>query len=105
METKMVDKEKIMSELLAGVTTVVFTKQNGERRVMKCTLNEKLINEGYQPYQPAWDDAAGGWKNVEWADAVEKKEDLPYQPVWDIEAGGWRAFKWATVITEDTKDE
>lgn len=85
----MVDKEKIMSELIAGVTTIVFTKQNGERRVMKCTLNDAFLPE----------------QEVGTILIEEKKEkDLPYQVVWDMEADGWRSFKWASVITEETKD-
>lgn len=79
----MVDKTKILNELHAGVTTVVFTKVNGERREMECTLNEEYL-------PPRQED------NKKQA----RKENPAVQSVWDVNAKGWRSFRWENVIDD-----
>jgi len=82
------DKQKILEELHEGVTLVSFKKVNGERRDMRCTLNEAML-----PPKPEQD-----------PDAPLKMPRPPnpdVQSVWDVDAKGWRSFRWANVITEE----
>ena len=72
------DKEQILKDLHSGVCKVVFTKVNGENRVMHCTLEESLL--------PAQQDIE---------EAIQKKKPNPeVLAVWDVEAKGWRSFRW-----------
>lgn len=79
-------KEKILKELHDGVTTVSFTKVNGERREMRCTLNEKYLPEREE-------------KNRE----QTRKENPAVQSVWDVDKGAWRSFRWENIIQDDQK--
>jgi hypothetical protein len=81
----MTTKQQILEELHNGVITVSFTKVNGERRDMQCTLNEALL-----PERP---------ETVETADIKPvRKENPTVQSVWDVDAKGWRSFRWENVI-------
>ena len=39
----MYEREKLISDLKQAVCEVTFTKVNGERRVMRCTLDPKVL--------------------------------------------------------------
>ena len=81
-------KDTILAALHQGVTTVSFTKANGDRRDMQCTLNESLLPPRVE--------------TVETADVKPVRVENPnVQAVWDIEKQAWRSFKWATVITDE----
>jgi|TARA_R110000850_G_scaffold7713_1_gene28326 hypothetical protein len=81
----MTTKQRLLEQLRDGVTTVSFTKVNGERRDMQCTLNETLL-----PERP---------ETVETADVKPVHKDNPaVQRVWDVNANGWRSFRWENVI-------
>ena len=80
LETKW-DKQKVKEDLHDGVCKVVFTKANGDERVMHCTLREELL-------PPQMD--------VE--EVIQKKKSNPdVLAVWDVEAKGWRSFRWDSV--------
>ena len=82
----MTTKQKLLAQLRDGVVTVSFTKVNGERRDMQCTLNETLL-----PPKPML---------TEQSQAV-RKDNPAVQSVWDINAKGWRSFRWENVIEEE----
>ena len=67
-------------ELKNGVVTVVFEKQDGTDRVMKCTLSEDIV--------PALDTTAVKQKRVANPDILA---------VWDTEADGWRCFRFDSI--------
>ena len=71
-----------MQEMLhESVCKVLFTKINGDERIMYCTLNESMI--------PKTENTAET-KN-------SKKENTEVQPVYDISAAGWRSFRWDSI--------
>lgn len=72
-----VNKEEVLNKLHENVCQVVFTKVNGEERVMKCTLQESLL-----PPQK---------------EEQKKKPNPDVVAVWDVEAEGWRSFRWDSV--------
>ena len=77
-------REQTMQRLREGEVVVTFTKVNGDKRVMTCTLNESVL-------PPAKKD-----------DAMSQKKVREINPevcsVWDVNANGWRAFRWENVV-------
>ena len=84
------NKEELISALHAGVVTVSFTKVNGDRRDMECTLNEVHLPTPIQR-----------------ENAVQARKENPnIQSVYDINAKGWRSWRWDNVIEfRDDADE
>lgn len=80
----MIPKEQILNNLHAGVTSVTFTKVNGDRRVMQCTLNSGIIPTVLTETVPV----------------TPRKENPDVQRVWDIEQQAWRSFRWDSVIDD-----
>ena len=73
-----IDKDNVVEKLKNGVCKVVFTKANGENRVMHATLNEEIL----PPQQ-----------DVE--EYIQKKKPNPdVLAVWDTDKGAWRSFRW-----------
>ena len=77
-------KTQILESLKTGEVTVTFTKINGDKRVMTCTLNEAVL-------PPAKKD-----------DPLTQKKVRAINPevgsVWDVNAVGWRSFRWENVV-------
>jgi hypothetical protein len=78
------DKQTIKDALFAGKTVIGFTKANGEKREMLCTLRPDLIPaepiiEGAEPKAP-------------------RKENPDVQAVWDLEKQAWRSFRFDSVL-------
>ena len=80
-------QDNLLSALSEGVVTVSFTKVNGERRDMQCTLNAA--------YLPV----------VESAGNSKRKENPDVQSVYDVNAQGWRSWRWDNVIEFGADDE
>lgn len=81
------DKEAIIKQLHEKVCKIVFTKANGDNRIMHCTLQESML--------PA---------QVDVEEHIQKKKPNPdVLAVWDVEASGWRSFRWDSVT--DFKSE
>lgn len=74
----MFDKNEIIEQLRTGICRVVFTKVNGEERVMSCTLNEEFYPEVVREIE-------------EKAPRKKSEESLA---VWDTDKGAWRSFRW-----------
>lgn len=75
----------IKSVLQSGIATVVFEKNDGTERSMKCTLSENIIPQSVPI-------VSNEIKKVR----VVSKEVLP---VYDIDVQGWRSFRWDSVKT------
>lgn len=79
VETKVEwDKEAIVNKLREVICEVTFTKVNGKRRVMQCTLNPSII--------PAVESTTETKRT--------KKENPEVLAVYDTTAQGWRSFRW-----------
>ena len=84
-------KTDLKNLLEQNVLVVDFTKLNGDKRVMTCTLREDI-----KP--PATKTDAISQKAVrETSDAVVS--------VWDVNAQGWRSFRYDRVNSVDIVDE
>ena len=79
----MINREELVTKLKDQDVTVHFTKVNGEKRIMTCTLREDVL-------PPAKKD-----------DALSQKKIRELNPevlsVWDVNAEGWRSFRVANV--------
>ena len=72
------DKTEIIDSLHKQICKVIFTKANGDTRIMHCTLKEDEL--------PAQTDLE---------EHIQKKKPNPdVLAVWDVEAKGWRSFRW-----------
>ena len=82
------DLEKLLEQ---NVLVVDFTKLNGDKRVMTCTLREDI--------KPA-----ATKKDPMSQKAVRKVSDAVVS-VWDVNAKGWRSFRYDRVNAVDVVDE
>lgn len=69
--------------LHTGPVQVTFQKQDGEKRVMNCTLSESIAVP-----------------HVKTTERI-KEVNLEVCPVWDIDKGAWRSFKYESVTQID----
>lgn len=76
------DNKRIKDQLRAGPCWVQFTKVDGTKRTMKCTLSESLIPAPTEEKK---------------TDRV-KKENPDVLAVWDLEKTGWRSFRFDTIL-------
>lgn len=76
-------REWLKGMLHTGPVKVTFRKQNGEERVMNCTLSESIAVP-----------------HVKTTDRV-KEVNLEVCPVWDIDKGAWRSFNYESVLKID----
>jgi hypothetical protein len=80
-------QENMAGHLQTGVATVVFTKTNGEQRVMLCTTDISRI--------PAEDHPKGITESA----AGKSEANANVLRVYDIENEGWRSFKTDSVTS------
>ena len=83
------DLQNILSQ---NVLVVDFTKLNGDKRVMTCTLREDM-----KP--PAKKDDTMSQKKVR----EMNRDELV--SVWDVNAKGWRSFRYNRINSVDIVDE
>ena len=76
-------RTRMIEELQSGTRVVTFTKVNGEKREMTCTLDSSLIPDPIEIK----------------ADKSPKAVNEEVLPVWDTTAQGWRAFRIDNVIS------
>jgi len=86
----MFNKDELVSKLRKGSCVVSFTKVNGDKRVMTCTLNSKLIPAEFAPKNEPKPDPT-----PEKAKAMKESNVVP---VFDTLAMGWRSFKAENVF-------
>ena len=84
-------KPDLKNLLEQNVVAVDFTKLNGDKRVMTCTLREDMKPGATKT------DAMSQKKVREVSDAVVS--------VWDVNAKGWRSFRYDRVNAVDIVDE
>jgi hypothetical protein len=82
------DLQKLLEQ---NVLVVDFTKLNGDKRVMTCTLREDMKPAATKK------DPMSQKKVREISDAVVS--------VWDVNAKGWRSFRYERVNKVDIVDE
>ena len=82
------DLEKLLEQ---NVLVVDFTKLNGDKRVMTCTLREDMKPRATKT------DPMSQKKVREVSDAVVS--------VWDVNARGWRSFRYERINSVDIVDE
>lgn len=75
-------RQDLKNSLLAKVGTVTFTKQNGDERVMRCTLQETVLP-----------------KQIDLEESIQKKGPTDSLAVWDLEKNAWRSFRYDSVIS------
>jgi len=72
------ERTDLKSQLQKDILEVTFTKVNGDKRVMNCTLMEGIVRPEITEKK----------KNT-----TEKKVNEEVLSVWDIDAHGWRSFR------------
>ena len=90
MVIDMNDNEKLnLKELLkTNVVQVVFTKVNGDKRTMNCTLIDSYLPQN-------------DWGSKE---LHESQQDTALA-VWDLDADGWRSFRYENIISFGLKEK
>lgn len=78
----MLQKYELKEMMQNSVTTVVFTKVDGTKREMNCTLLAE-----YLPEQPVTD------KQQLLTEGLTKAENPNTLSVWDLDNNGWRSFR------------
>ena len=77
------DRNVLLEDLRKNVMAVYFTKVNGEKREMRCTLMETHLPPN---------------TNLNFLDEEHKKEqNLAVIVCWDVVSGGWRSFRVGSV--------
>jgi len=84
-------KEELKLLLSQNVLTVDFTKLDGDKRVMTCTLREDIKPAATKS------DPMSQKKVREVSDAVVS--------VWDVNAKGWRSFRYDRINAVDVVEE
>jgi uncharacterized cupin superfamily protein len=74
----MYKRDTLLNDLKQHVLEVTFTKVNGEKRVMRCSLDSRYLPQHDQ-------------KHLE--EMHQKQENLNVIAAWDVTAGGWRSFR------------
>ena len=74
-------RSDLQTQLRDEILEVTFTKVNGDKRVMNCTLMEQIMPTTTE----------------EKKDTTDKKVNEDILSVWDIDAKGWRSFRINTV--------
>jgi len=72
-------RENIIADLKSHVMEVSFAKVNGDARIMRCTLDQRIIP---QPVD---------YKHLE--EQHSKPENKEIVACWDVQANGWRSFR------------
>jgi len=76
------DKESLIKWLQENTLRVTFTKTDGSKRVMLCTLRRDLLP-----------------KKDTTVESKSRARPESIISVWDLEAKGWRSFKFENVIS------
>ena len=84
-------KPDLKLQLEQNVLVVDFTKLNGDKRVMTCTLREDMKPKATK-------------KDPISQEKVRKVSDAVVS-VWDLNAKGWRSFRYERVNAVDIIDE
>jgi len=73
------ERDKLLEDLKMNVLSVFFTKVNGEKREMRCTLMPMYLPPNYVPEHLDEEHKKPGHENV--------------IACWDVLNAGWRSFR------------
>ena len=73
------NRDSLLKDIKQSIIEVTFIKVNGERRIMRCTLNPRYIT------------APVDFNHLE--EQHQKKENTDIIVCWDVNANGWRSFR------------
>lgn len=85
----LIDANALVQELQNGVIEIRFTKKDGSNRIMRSTLDKKIV-----PTAPETVSEDG----VNSKQLLQESND-PLFHVWDIDAKGWRSFHQSQVVS------
>lgn len=74
-------KEWLTGVLRGGVIGVEFTKVDGTKRVMSCTLDEDIIPQDMMPKETS----------------TSRAKSTDALAVFDVDIGEWRSFRWDSI--------
>lgn len=74
------ERDTVLNDLRKNVVEVTFTKVDGTTRLMRCTLDPRLLPESYI-------------KEDEQKEKTFHKENPNVISAWDVQKGGWRSFR------------
>jgi len=77
----MYKRDDILKDLKQSVIEVTFTKVNGQKRVLRCSLDPRYL-PAIKPEQLSHLD-----------EEHKKKENKDTIVCWDVHNGGWRSFR------------
>ena len=86
----MLDRNTLLKDLRESVIEVLFTKVNGEERIMRCTLRKDMLPPNYVT------------EEAQEKDFHQKNPDTI--AAWDVDKGGWRSFRIDSVQYVQVKD-
>ena len=75
------NRETLLDDLKHSVAEVTFTKVNGERRIMRCTLDPRHL--------PQMTNEQTNHLNEQ----HKRAENQDVIACWDLQANGWRSFR------------
>lgn len=73
------ERDSLLNDLKQKVCEVTFNKVNGEKRVMRCTLDQRYIPINIDT------------KHLD--EEHKKRENKNVIACWDVHNGGWRSFR------------
>jgi hypothetical protein len=77
------ERDTLLNDLKEHVAEVTFTKVNGEKRVMRCTLRGEHLPQN---------------SNKDYLEEQHKKpENQELIVAWDLHNNGWRSFRISSV--------
>lgn len=75
-------RDTLLEDLRNNIVEVTFTKVNGERRSMRCSLMSEYLPEVHKT-NPAEQEK----------EKTFHRENPDVLAVWDVQNGGWRSFR------------
>lgn len=75
-------RDTLLNDLRNSIVEVTFTKVNGERRSMRCTLMDQYLPQSFKD-NPGEQELAENYH----------KQNPDNLAVWDVQNGGWRSFR------------
>jgi hypothetical protein len=84
----MIDRDKLLNDLMKNVLEVSFTKVDGQPRTLKCTLMAHHLPQG---------------TDVHYLREMHMKDENQHKVVvWDLISGGWKSFHVENVTYAQT---
>ena len=84
------NRNKLLQDLKDNIIEVLFTKQDGNARTLRCTLQHDYTNLSSEQYH---------FLQI-------KHDEHPFLiTAWDVENNGWRSFNMGTVQYTQTIDQ